>query len=105
MFDVVLALAALFGLCAFLVLHGKLHSALAPLTALGLIGVWLTLAGVAGLLVPGGWVLYAACYGLGGWALPRRLEKAVHARRGAVLCAGCGFCGVFRHPPAHPHRF
>ena len=71
MFDVVLALAALFGLCAFLVLHGKLHSALAPLTALGLIGVWLTLAGVAGLLVPGGWVLYAACYGLGGWALVR----------------------------------
>ena len=34
-FDLVLSFTALFGLCAFLTLKARLHSALAPLTALG----------------------------------------------------------------------
>ena len=44
-FDLVLSFTALFGLCAFLTLKARLHSALAPLAALGITGIWFTLAG------------------------------------------------------------
>ena len=75
-FDLVLSFTALFGLCAFLTLQTRLHSALAPLTALGIVGVWFTLAGVADLLVAGGWVFYLAAWGLGVFALARKRNEA-----------------------------
>lgn len=88
-FDLVLSFTALFGLCAFLTLKARLHSALAPLTALGITGIWFTLAGVADLLVAGGWVFYLAAWGLGIFAL---VTKRSEARRllspGAVVFWG-----------------
>lgn len=87
-FDLVLSFTALFGLCAFFTLCCKLHSALAPLAALACLSTWFTLAGTAGLLRPGGWLAYAACWGLGLWALARHPQKAELqklASPGAVL--------------------
>ena len=88
-FDLVLSLSALFGLCAFLTLEARLHSALAPLSALGIVGIWFTLAGVADLLVAGGWVFYLAAWGLGIFAL---VHKRNETRRlfspGAVVFWG-----------------
>ena len=88
-FDLVLSFTALFGLCAFLTLKARLHSALAPLAALGITGIWFTLAGVADLLVAGGWVFYLAAWGLGIFAL---VTKRSQARRllspGAVVFWG-----------------
>ena len=88
-FNLVLSFTALFGLCAFLTLKARLHSALAPLTALGITGIWFTLAGVADLLVAGGWVFYLAAWGLGIFAL---VTKRSEARRllspGAVVFWG-----------------
>mgnify|MGYP005804974011 FL=1 len=66
---VLAALAALFLLCVFLTRRTGLPAALAPLTALGLVVGWLTLAGMADLLLPGAVVLYLVCAGLGVWAL------------------------------------
>lgn len=66
---VMAALAVLFLLCAFLTLRTGLHAALAPLTALGLVAAWLTLAGMADLLLPGTILLYGICCVLGVWAL------------------------------------
>lgn len=88
-FDLVLSFTALFGLCAFLTLKARLHSALAPLAALGITGIWFTLAGVVDLLVAGGWVFYLAAWGLGIFAL---VTKRSEARRllspGAVVFWG-----------------
>lgn len=88
-FDLVLSFTALFGLCAFLTLKARLHSALAPLAALGITSIWFTLAGVADLLVAGGWVFYLAAWGLGIFAL---VTKRSEARRllspGAVVFWG-----------------
>lgn len=88
-FDLVLSFTALFGLCAFLTLKARLHSALAPLAALGITSIWFTLAGVADLLVAGGWVFYLAAWGLGVFAL---VTKRSEARRllspGAVVFWG-----------------
>ena len=88
-FDLVLSFTALFGLCAFLTLKARLHSALAPLAALGITSIWFTLAGVADLLVAGGWVFYLAAWGLGIFAL---VDKRSEARRllspGAVVFWG-----------------
>ena len=88
-FDLVLSFTALFGLCAFLTLKARLHSALAPLAALGITGIWFTLVGVADLLVAGGWVFYLAAWGLGAFAL---VQKRSEARRllspGAVVFWG-----------------
>ena len=88
-FDLVLSFTALFGLCAFLTLKARLHSALAPLAALGITGIWFTLVGVADLLVAGGWVFYLAAWGLGAFAL---VQKRNEARRllspGAVVFWG-----------------
>lgn len=71
--DIIISLLALFCLCAALTLRAGLHSSLAPLTALGCITLWLTVAGMAGLLLPGYLVCLAVCFGLGLWALlPRK---------------------------------
>lgn len=68
---VLLTLALLFLGCAFLTLRCGLHSALAPLAALGLAVAWLTVAGMLDLLLPGVALLFAACLGGGAWALAR----------------------------------
>lgn len=88
-FDLVLSFTALFGLCAFLTLKARLHSALAPLAALGITGIWFTLAGVADLLVAGGWVFYLAAWGLGVFALvTKRSEGRRLLSPGAVVFWG-----------------
>ena len=75
--DIFVSFLALFSLCAALTLRGRVHSALAPLTALGCITLWLTGAGVAGLLMPGMIVCLAVCFGLGVWAVwPRKNRPA-----------------------------
>ena len=66
---VFMALAALFLLCAFLTLKAGLHSALAPLTAIGIMVTWMTLCGVLDVLLPGMWVLCLGSAALGVWAL------------------------------------
>ena len=63
-FDLVLSLTALLGLCAFFTLCARLHSALAPLTALACVSTWFTLAGVLDVLKPAGWAGYVLCWGL-----------------------------------------
>lgn len=73
--DIFVSFAALALLCAFFTLRCRLHSALAPLAALGCISLWLTLAGMAGLLLPAAWVLLAASALLGGWALATRAKS------------------------------
>ena len=88
-FDLVLSFTALFGLCAFLTLKARLHSALAPLAALGITGIWVTLAGVADQLVAGGWVFYLAAWGLGVFALAtKRSETRRLLSPGAVVFWG-----------------
>lgn len=79
--DIVLSLCALALLCAFLTLRCRLPGALAPLTALGCISLWLTLAGMAGLLLPAAWLLLALSAALGVWALAgQKGGKALLAR-------------------------
>lgn len=70
--DILVSFGALALLCAFLTLRCRLHSALAPLAALGIISLWLTIAGMAGLLAPAVWLLLAASAALGVWALASR---------------------------------
>lgn len=86
------SMAALFLFCAFLTLRCGLHSALAPLTALSAAVLWLTLWGMAGPLLAGAWILFAAFAALGIWALwPRkgaRPEYAKLASPGAILFWG-----------------
>ncbi len=66
-------MAALFLLCAFLTLRCGLHASLAPLTALAAAVLWLTLWGMAGRLLAGGWLLLGLCAAAGAFALlPRR---------------------------------
>ena len=105
-FDLVLSFTALFGLCAFLTLKARLHSALAPLAALGITGIWVTLAGVADQLVAGGWVFYLAAWGLGVFALvTKRSETRRLLSPGAVVFWGLavGFAVYFsvRQPMFH----
>lgn len=73
--DIAASLCALALLCAFLTLRCRVPGALAPLTALGCISLWLTLAGMAGLLLPAGWLLLAASAALGVWALAGQRGK------------------------------
>lgn len=70
---VLASVAVLFLLCAFLTLKCRLHSSLAPLTALGLAVLWLTFAGMNDALYYGTWSLMGLC-AVGGAAalLPRR---------------------------------
>lgn len=63
--NVLISLLALFGLGAFLTLRCRLPGALAPLGGLALVSLWFTLAGMAGVLRPAGWVLLALGFGLG----------------------------------------
>lgn len=74
-FDLALSLSALFGLCAFFTLNTKLHSALAPLLALGCVSIWFTLFGIADLLVAGGWLGYVLCCALGIFAIWRHKKQ------------------------------
>lgn len=83
--DVACSLAALFLLCAFLTLKCRLSSALAPLAALSLVSLVLTLAGVADLLYPAAWLLYAACLVLGVWALAPRPGKTAPGQGNGAL--------------------
>lgn len=70
---VFVSLAALFLLCAFLTLECRLHSALAPLAALGILVLWLTFAGMADSLYYSTVSLFLLCGLAGLWALwPRR---------------------------------
>ena len=86
------SMAALFLFCAFLTLRCGLHSALAPLTALSAAVLWLTLWGMAGPLLAGAWILFAAFAALGIWALwPRKGARPDYqklASPGAVLFWG-----------------
>lgn len=70
---VLAAVLALFLACAALTLKARLPAGLAPLTALSLIVAVLTLAGMAGVLLPAAWAVYALCAAGGLWALwPRQ---------------------------------
>ena len=82
-FDVVLALAALWLLGAFLTLRCGLHAALSPLCALSLYAALRTFGGIAGMLRPTAILLYAASAMLGAWALwrERKPAKAASGRR------------------------
>ncbi len=86
------SMAALFLFCAFLTLRCGLHSALAPLTALSAAVLWLTLWGMAGPLLAGAWILFAAFTALGIWALwPRKGARPDYqklASPGAILFWG-----------------
>ena len=95
------ALAALFLLCAFLTLKAHIPAAFAPLTALGLIVAWLTVAGMADGLYYGTWTLYGVCVLLGLYALWPRGGKKPALRSlcsaGSVLFWGmaCAFAVYF----------
>ena len=86
------SMAALFLFCAFLTLRCGLHSALAPLTALSAAVLWLTLWGMAGPLLAGAWILFAAFAALGIWALwPCKGARPAYAKLaspGAILFWG-----------------
>ena len=82
------ALAAVFLFSAFLTLKCGLHSALAPLTALAVAVFWLTVWGMAGPLLAGAWLLYAAFAGLGLWALWPRKDPAKRPDYRALLTPG-----------------
>lgn len=70
---VLAAVAALFLLCAALTLQARVPAGIAPLTALSAIAAVLTLAGMAGVLYPAAWAVYALCVAGGVWAFwPRR---------------------------------
>ena len=73
--DLLLSGSALLCLCSVLVLYGKVPAGLAPLTALGCVSIWFTLAGIADVLVPAGWVGYLLCWGLGAVAMVRRRSQ------------------------------
>ena len=83
--------------------EARLHSALAPLTALGITGIWFTLVGVADLLVAGGWVVLSGGLGLGAFAL---VQKRSEARRllspGAVVFWGLAISFAVYFPSASP---
>ena len=70
---VLAAVAALFLLCAALTLKARVPAGIAPLTALSAIAAVLTLAGMAGVLYPATWAVYALCVAGGVWAFwPRK---------------------------------
>lgn len=83
-FDVVLALAAVLALSAFLTLHCSLHAALAPLCSLSLAALVLTLGGMAGALRPAGLAFYGASYALGALALLHALRQPAQNARGRL---------------------
>ena len=58
-FDVVIAFAALLGICLFLHQICGVQASLTPLASMSIAMLWFVVAGVCGLLVPMGWVFYA----------------------------------------------
>lgn len=71
--ELLCVLAALFLLCAALTLKARVPAGIAPLTALSAIAAVLTLAGMAGVLYPAAWAVYALCVAGGVWAFwPRK---------------------------------
>ena len=73
---VLAAVLALFLACAALTLKARVPAGLAPLTALSAIVAVFTLAGMAGVLLPAAWAVYALCVAGGVWALwPRKGAK------------------------------
>lgn len=93
-FDVILALLVLLLGCAFLTLKGKVHSALAPLTALSVMVLVLTLSGVAGFLYPAALGIYLLYTGLGVWAIVDALKKDKSAFRKLVTPGALLFWGM-----------
>lgn len=70
---VLAALLALFLASAALTLKARVPAGMAPLTALSAIAAVFTLAGMAGVLYPAAWAVYALCAAGGIWALwPRK---------------------------------
>lgn len=86
-FDVVIALAALFAACAWLTLKARLPAALAPLCALSAASLALLAGGMAGVLRPAGWAIYALCFALGAWALAGALRPQAGGQPLGARCA------------------
>ena len=107
---VLAVMLALFLACAALTLKARVPAGLAPLTALSAIVALFTLAGMAGLLLPAAWAVYALCVAGGVWALwPRKGAKPdwkalFTPRQCALLGHGAGLCRLFLCPPAFGHR-
>ena len=79
---VMAALAALFLGSAALTLKARIPAGLAPLVTLSCIVAVLTLAGMAGVLYPVAWAVYALCAAGGVWALlpPKEGKKRYYAQ-------------------------
>ena len=79
---VMAALAALFLGSAALTLKARIPAGLAPLVTLSCIVAVLTLAGMAGVLYPAAWAVYALCAAGGVWALlpPKEGKKRYYAQ-------------------------
>ena len=79
---VMAALAALFLGSAALTLKARIPAGLAPLVTLSCIVAVLTLAGMAGVLYPAAWAVYALCAAGGVWALlpPKEAKKRYYAQ-------------------------
>ena len=86
---VMAALAALFLGSAALTLKARIPAGLAPLVTLSCIVAVLTLAGMAGVLYPVAWAVYALCAAGGVWALlpPKSWQTRCSAHRAAPLTA------------------
>lgn len=69
MLGCVVTLLALCAFCVFLVGRCRVAGGAAPLVTVGACILWLTVWGVLGVLQVGVWLLYAACFGLAGFAL------------------------------------
>ena len=81
-FCVMAALAALFLGSAAFTLKARVPAGLAPLVTLSCIVAVLTLAGMAGVLYPAAWAVYALCAAGGVWALlpPKEGKKRYYAQ-------------------------
>ena len=88
MIDILLALAALWLLCRFLTVRCRVPAALAPLAALSLAALWLTVAGMAGQLRPGAVVFYLACCAGGVLSLQKGLKPFSREAARAMLTPG-----------------
>ena len=79
---VMAALAALFLGSAALTLKARIPAGLAPLVTLSCIVAVLTLAGMAGVLYPAAWAVYALCAAGGVWALllPKEDKRRYYAQ-------------------------
>ena len=83
---VLCAVLALFLLSAALTLKGQVPASAAPLTALACVVGVLTLAGMAGVLYPAMWCVYAVCAAAGIWALWPAPAQVWRQRARALFC-------------------